>query len=459
MPQPSTRSTQPYDEAPYAWTVVWACFCALAVIFGVSYSFAAFFAPFTLEFQAQRADVSLVFGLSGLIYFLLGAGAGMLADRYGPRAVTCSGMVLIAAGLLASSFATSLAQVMLAYGVGIGLGVGLVYAPAIACVQPWFQRRRGLAAGLASAGIGAGTLVVPLLAAWAIETWEWRVALRLLAAGVLILGLGATLLLRRAPVPAVGSGEAGADGGKAEANAGSGGNGEGDSKVAGNSSSSVSVSSGSDSSDSSNGNNGNNGSHNNGLSLRQALRSPKFIWLYVMTALSAPSMFIPFAHVSAAARDLGINAGQAVGLVGLIGIGSLSGRFAIGALADRIGRPVTLVLMQACLGLSFLLWWQADAYPAMLVFALWMGVSYGGIVSLLPALCMDFFGARAVASIIGTLYTAAALGNLAGPYVAGWAFDATGSYATVIWGCLLLSALATGTAWLSVRPAGLRNAA
>ena len=58
---------------------------ASAVIFGVAYSFAAFFRSFGSEFAAERADVSLVFGLSGLIYFLLGAGAGMLADRFRPR--------------------------------------------------------------------------------------------------------------------------------------------------------------------------------------------------------------------------------------------------------------------------------------------------------------------------------------------------------------------------------------
>lgn len=386
------------DEPRYAWVVVWACFVALAVIFGVSYSFAAFFQPFSTEFSAQRADVSLVFGLSGLIYFLLGAGAGMLADRYGPRAVTGSGMVLIALGLLASSWATSLTMVVVAYGVGVGVGIGLVYAPSIGCVQPWFTRRRGLAAGIASAGIGAGTLLVPLAAAALIEVLQWRSTLRVLALGVLTLGLGATLLLRRAPAAtARGAVPAG------------------------------------------------------GLTLRQALATPRFRWLYAMTLLGAPSMFIPFAHVSAAARDLGVADARAVGLVGLIGIGSLCGRFAIGALADRIGRAVTLVMVQAALGLSFLLWAGAGGYPAMAVFALWMGLSYGGIVSLLPALCMDFFGARAVASIIGTLYTGAALGNLAGPWLAGAVFDATRSYAGVVWGCLLLSALSTAAGWLAVR--------
>ena len=83
------------QEPPYAWVVVWACFGSLAVIFGVLYSFAAFFASFAAEFAAQRADVALVFGLCGLIYFVLGVGGGMLADRFGPRALCMTGVAYL----------------------------------------------------------------------------------------------------------------------------------------------------------------------------------------------------------------------------------------------------------------------------------------------------------------------------------------------------------------------------
>jgi len=389
------------SEARYAWVVVWATFFALAIIFGVSYSFAAFFASFAEEFSAQRADVSLVFGLSGGVYFVFGAGAGMLADRFGPRAVTSAGMLLIAAGLLLCSFAQSMPMVYAAYGIGVGLGIALVYTPAIACVQPWFTQRRGLAAGLASAGIGAGTVAMPLIAATAIGWWEWRGAMRGMALGVLLLGLCATWLLRRAPLAA---------GGRA--------------------------------------------GQIPGLSLREALRDRRFWWLYVSVLLAAPTMFVPFAHVSAAARDLGIDAARAVGLVGLIGIGSLVGRFVIGALADRLGRTLTLLLVQASMGLSFLAWFSAGSYPTLAFFALWFGLSYGGIVSLLPAISMDLFGARAVAGIIGTLYTGAALGNLFGPVLAGAVFDRVGSYVPVMWTCIALSALASAA---SARLLGFRR--
>jgi MFS family permease len=55
---------------------------------------------------------------------------------------------------------------------------------------------------------------------------------------------------------------------------------------------------------------------------------------------------------------------------------------------------------------------------------------------------MDMFGARAVSGIVGTLYTGAAFGNLLGPVVAGAVFDHSGSYAPVIWGCVVFSAAA-----------------
>ncbi len=386
------------DEPRYGWVVVWATCVALAVIFGVAYSFAAFFEPFTREFQAQRADVSLVFGLCGLIYFALGAFGGMLSDRLGPRVVAGAGMLCIALGLVGASVARSMWEVTLAYGVGVGLGIALVYTPAIGTVQPWFTRRRGLAAGIASAGIGAGTLVVPLLAAAAIGLWQWRGAMVAIAAGTILIGFTAALMLKRAPAAAK----------------------RADGTVP-------------------------------GTPLKQALTSRAFIWMYVMCGFGAFSMFIPFAHLSAAARDLGVPDARAVGLVGLIGIGSLTGRFAIGALADRVGRPITLVLAWASLGASYILWAVADGYLALALFALWMGTSYGGIVSLMPALCMDLFGARAVSSIIGTLYSGAAIGNLAGPWLAGRIFDASGSYVLVVWGCIACAALSTVATWLAVR--------
>ena len=381
-------------ESRRAWVVVWATFVCLAVIFGVSYSFAAFFENFAKEFAAQRADVSWIFGLCGLVYFVLGAGGGMLADRWGPRLVCMTGMVFIAMGLFLTSLAQSLTSVYFSYGLLVGLGIAFVYTPSIACVQPWFNKRRGLASGIASSGVGAGTLILPVVVSYLLTEINWREALQLMSFGVLMIGLTAGFLLKRAP------------------------------NLSGNTSGQLP-----------------------GLTLSAALKTPSFRWLYMGTLLGAPVMFVPFAHISAAARDAGVPDAQAVGLVGLIGIGSLVGRFAIGWLADRMGRIKTLMLMQGLMGLSYLVWAGAQDPWVFAVFALWFGLSYGSIVSLLPAICMDLFGGRAVSAIIGTLYTGAALGNLLGPVLAGQVFDMTQSYALVIWITLGISALATYSCW------------
>jgi MFS family permease len=380
------------QEPRYAWVVVWATFVSLGLIFGVAYSFAAFFQAFATEFSAKRADVSLVFGLTGLVYFSVGAVGGMLSDRYGPRVICSIGMLCVAAGLLATSFAESMLAVYLCYGVGIGFGIALVYTPSIGNVQPWFSARRGLASGIASAGIGLGTVVLPLLAASLIAAMEWRGALRVMSAGVIALGLIATLLLKPAPIPGAVAGAP--------------------------------------------------AMLPPGATLGEALRDKRFWWFYLFTFTAAPTMFIPFAHVSAYARDIGINEGSAVGLVGFIGIGSLIGRFAIGALADRLGRTFTLTLAQASMAASYILWMTAGGYAALVIFALWIGLSYGGIVSLMPAICMDLFGARAVSGIIGTLYSGAAVGNLLGPVVAGAVFDRFGTYQPVFWVSMALSVVA-----------------
>lgn len=386
-------------EAPYGWVVVWATFVCLALIFGVSYSFAAFFESFAGEFAAQRADVSWIFGLSGFVYFVLGTLGGILADRFGPRLVCSAGMVLIALGLLLTSWAPALWMVYLSYGLLVGLGIAFVYTPSIASVQPWFTLRRGLAGGIASSGVGAGTLLVPVLVAMAIGPMPWREAMQVLALAVLVLGLLAAALLRRAPP---------------SARPGTGGTAS-------------------------------------GLSLRETLRTPTFRWFYLATVTASPVMFIPFAHLSASARDLGLQESLAVGLVGLIGVGSLVGRFSIGLLADRLGRAQTLVLMQLSMGLSYALWAAAGGHTLLVLFALWFGLSYGSIVSLLPAICMDYFGGKAVASVVGALYSGAAVGNLLGPVLAGAAFDRSGHYLGVMAVCAVLGLLATWASWRMMR--------
>ena len=184
----------------YGWFVVSAAFAVTFVGFGCAYTFSAFVEPLQRDFGASRGSVSLVFSLAGFLYFGLGIVSGPLGDRFGSRRLAVAGMILTGLGLAAASAARSLPEVYAAYGLGVGLGVGCAYVPAIGAVQRWFVRRRGFASGLAVSGIGVGTLVMPPLASFFIETLGWRGAY--LALGVLAAVLGGSRTIRAAAASA-----------------------------------------------------------------------------------------------------------------------------------------------------------------------------------------------------------------------------------------------------------------
>ena len=78
------------------------------------------------------------------------------------------------------------------------------------------------------------------------------------------------------------------------------------------------------------------------------------------------------------------------------------------------------------------MWSMSTSAPALIVFALAFGAFYGGFVAIAPSLAADYFGGRALGSIIGALYSGVAFGALLGSPVAGYAYDFFGSYTGAI---------------------------
>ncbi len=187
----TSASLQSETDSACGWVVVAGTFMFLVLGFGAAYSFTAFFPALEAEFQASREDISLMFGIAGFLYFSWGAVSGALADKFGTRIVVLLGTALLGAGLIAGSYASSLSQAYLAFGLGIGIGIGFAYVPSVGAVQRWFVVRRGMAGGFAVAGIGVGTLIGPPIAAELIAYDGWRFAYLVLGVTVLTLGLAA----------------------------------------------------------------------------------------------------------------------------------------------------------------------------------------------------------------------------------------------------------------------------
>jgi MFS transporter, OFA family, oxalate/formate antiporter len=183
------------------------------------------------------------------------------------------------------------------------------------------------------------------------------------------------------------------------------------------------------------------------------VRSRAFHFLYAACFFVSIGLFIPFVHLVPYAQDQGISYATAVSLFTLVGVGSTVGRFALGSVADRLGRKRSLALMY--LGVAVMMgWWLASREAWQIaVFALVYGTFYGGFVALAPALLVDYFGARNASGIIGFAYTGVAVGTLIGPSFAGYAFDLTQSYALPIAASALFSLVAAGLVWLAPEPA------
>ncbi len=351
-------------------------FVSMFTVFGVAYSFGAFFESMADEFGTGKGLTALLFSVTTFLYFTLGVVTGRWSDRIGPRPVLLAGALALGVGLLLTSAAPSIWVGLATYSIGVGIAVACGYVPMVAVVGGWFERHRTAALGVAVAGIGLGTLVMSPTASWLIDAHGWRrtyAVFGVVGAGLLVL---CAVLVSRPPIAAA---------------------------------------------------------DDTPRSLRTVSRTTAFRALYGSTLLMSLALFVPFVFLASYAEDEGIGAGLAAALVGWIGAASIVGRLGLGAIAPRIGLTR---LYQACflvMGLSFPLWLAADdRYWMLVLFTVVLGVAYGGVRALSPAVAASSFGPRGLGGILGAIYTAAGVGGLVGPPLAGTLIDSAGGYTPAI---------------------------
>jgi MFS family permease len=182
------------------WLVALCAFIAGFVVFGVMYSFGVFFTPMEAEFYASRTQTSVFFAITGMLFYFFGSITGRLSDRFGARPVILAGAAIMGAGLTLTALATQMWIGYLTYGAGVGIGASCVYIPTLALVGGWFTRHRTTALGLAAAGTGCGTLLMPPVAAVLIEMHGWRTAYALFGASSFVMLLLSAALARQPPL-------------------------------------------------------------------------------------------------------------------------------------------------------------------------------------------------------------------------------------------------------------------
>jgi len=375
----------------YGWIVVAACFLGSFVLFGVSYSFGVFLERILGAFAASRGPTSLAFGVQTAAVYV-GAGlAGVLVDRYGTRRMLLAGAAATAAGLVLASRARSLPALIATYGVLTGVGLSVVYVVSYATVPRWFDRRLGLAGGLASAGLGVGMLAGVPAAAWLIARLGWRGAL------VAFAGVAAALLAVAAAAIRDAPDETGAEppstefpGATPAANRGS--------------------------------------LADQYAAVRSIAASPAFALVFVGWTLVYGSLYVLLAHLVAHAVDAGLARTTGATALALLGAAGDVGRIAIGHAADAAGRVRVFALCSAVMGLATLGFVWARTPTAVVVVAVLYGLAYGGNGALLSPVVADLFGRANIGAVFGLVSIAFAVSGLIAPAAAGAVRDAAGTY-------------------------------
>ncbi|VDM61796.1 unnamed protein product [Angiostrongylus costaricensis] len=180
-------------DGGYGWMIVLAAFFSNLIVDGVCTCFTEFKSSYSQHFHASDAATALIGSLLIGVYLLVGPVVGGLVNKYGARKVVISGAFISGTSFLISVASPNIYTFMFIYGVLGGVGFGMIYLPAIVVVGYYFESKRAIATGIAVAGSGVGTMVMPFLTEFCISRVGWKYTVWIMAVMVLMCALFAIL--------------------------------------------------------------------------------------------------------------------------------------------------------------------------------------------------------------------------------------------------------------------------
>ena len=184
-------------SVPRRWVVAAAATFGMLASFGMATTVSVFIKPFEDEFGWLRADISFAYALFSAGAALGGLVVGWAFDRIDTRIIVVFGAIVMAAGLAALAFTSDLATVQHIYLATGVAGFACLYTPLIAVIGLWFDRGRGLAMGIVTAGGAIGQGMTPLLVQPMIAAFGWRNTCLMLGLGFLVLLTPVMLLVTK----------------------------------------------------------------------------------------------------------------------------------------------------------------------------------------------------------------------------------------------------------------------
>jgi predicted MFS family arabinose efflux permease len=362
------------------WTIVIAS--ALALIVGngpvLLFTFGIFLKPIAEQTGWSRGTMSLGVALALTLAGLTTPVIGRIVDRWGVRRVLLLAVTAFALGIAALSLTpANVAGFVVLYGFAGLLSSGQAPLPYAKAIASRFDSRRGLALGIAMAGIGIGTSVMPQVASLLLKTFSWREAYMALAILTWLVAFPAVFFVSDAK--------------------------PGKMRITGPTTS--------------------------GDDAIKALRSADFWAMAVAILLVVVALNGVIAHLVALWTDRGIASNTATALLIAVGVATIGGRLISGFLLDRIFAPwlAAAIFLVPLIGMVALVL-GGTSLTAALITAACFGFSLGAEVDIVGYLVSRYFGLRHYGEIYGYIFAIFTVGSGLGPYLMGLSFDKTHSY-------------------------------
>lgn len=345
----------------------------LQICLGSIYSWSLFNQPLIDKFGWEKSSVVLTFSITIAMFAFSTIFAGKLQDKIGPKKVSILGGILFGLGLILSSRATSLIELYICYGIIGGAGVGVTYVgPLTTCVK-WFPEKRGFITGIAVGSFGLGSLIFKSIILSLISAKGVSQAFLFLGIINMVLILFGAQFLILPPK---------------------------DYKVP----KSIKY------------------NDNKDFTVRQMINTKQFYLVWIVYFFGCISGLL----VIGLAKDIGIelvklSPGVAAGTVTMIALFNAGGRITWGIVSDKIGRiqsfliiyiatSIAMIIM-SLINMNFIIFFACIATVAF---------SFGGVVTVVPAITADYYGVKNLGSNYGIVFQAFGIAAIAGPIIAAF---------------------------------------
>lgn len=422
MPPPGgTPPLHPPPDGGWGWVVVGAAFISIGFSYAFPKAVTVFFKEIQLIFNTTYSEIAWISSTMLAVMYAGGPISSVLVNKYGSRPVVMVGGLLCCLGMVSASYSTNVVELYLTMGFICGIGLAFNLQPALTIVGKYFYKKRPVANGLAMAGSPVFLSTLAPFNQFLFNTYGWKGSFMILG-GLLLNCCVAGSLMR--PVEPKASNESKNKVGVRET----------DSSMK---------------------------KRQKKLSVWEKInkyldfslfKHRGFLIYLSGNVIMFLGFFAPVIFLAPYAKDKGIDEYSAAFLLSVMAFVDMFARPSVGLIANsKLIRPRIQYFFSFAVmftGVCHLLCPLAEDYTSLVVYAVFFGLGFGSVSSVLFETLMDLVGAQRFSSAVGLVTVVECCPVLLGPPLAGKLVDETGQYKYMYLACGAIVVIAS--VWLLI---------